>query len=467
MFEHLQDIQLHDSEPVAKAMECISRNIALTGGYGIVLVLDDDERLIGVITDGDIRRALVGGHTLNSTLDTVMNKNPVTTTHKGSYHQLLRLFERGIRHVPVVDKDRHVIDLILYSELGPGPSSVGTMLRAKAPVRISFAGGGTDMTPVIEKNKGAVISATINRYCYAELILRDDSKIVLSSRDFNQQVVFRSLKDIQYDGNLDILKAAVKISKPDFGFEIYTSSDVPPGSGLGASSSLTVAIIGLIEYIRTGQIDEYRIADLAFQSERVELQIRGGWQDQYAAVFGGLNYIEFDRDGVVVHPLRLKDSIRYELESNLVLCFTNLTRNSGEIHKETVQNLQNESTRDAAEYAAMLDLVEDVRRALLTGDLFKFGQLLDQAWQLKKAMNVGITNPEIDRLYNLAKEAGALGGKLLGAGNGGYLMFYCTPLRKHEIQKVLQDTGVAALTFNLDPKGLRIWPSQKMPDSAI
>jgi D-glycero-alpha-D-manno-heptose-7-phosphate kinase len=466
MFQYLQEIQLHCSDMVAKAMECISRNIVRTGGYGIALVLDDDNRLVGVVTDGDIRRALLSGYTLDSTVDAVMTENPVTTTPGKNHHQLLRLFERGVRHVPVVDAGGHVVDLVLYGDLRASSGPIGTMLRAKVPLRISFAGGGTDMTPVFEKIGGAVISATIDRYCYAELMLRDDSQIALCSRDSGQQVTISSLNAIEYDGTLDLLKAAICVSEPNFGFELYTSSDVPPGSGLGGSAALTVAIIGLIDHVRSGQIDEYRIADLAFQAERVELGIRGGWQDQYAAVFGGLNYIEFDEEGVIVQPLRLTDRVRYELESNLVLCFTGQTRNSGDVHARIDQNDPSVPAEDFAEYSPMLDLVDGLRKALLKGNLVRFGYLLDQAWQAKKEMNRGVSNSWIDELYDLAKEHGALGGKLLGAGAGGYLLFYCDPFHKHEVQRALRQAGVEPKMFNLDFQGLRIWPSEKVSDQA-
>jgi len=462
MFEYLKDIQLHCVDTVAAAMDCISRHIKSTGGYGMALVLDDQERLAGIVTDGDIRRALLAGHGLDTALDRVMHRNPVTTAGNEKYHQLLRLFERGIRHIPVVDADGHVVDLILYSELKPDSSPVGTVLRARAPVRISFAGGGTDMTHIIEKRRAAVINATINRYCHAQLIPRDDSQIVLCSREFDQEVTLPSLDAIEYDGTLDLLKAAVNISRPNFGFELYTSSDVPPGSGLGASSAITVAVIGLIDYVRSSQIDEYRIADLAFQAERIELGIRGGWQDQYAAAFGGLNYIEFDHDGVVVHPLRVKDRVRYELESNLLMCFTSLTRNSGDVHAGNQRNGSVSLSEDASEYTPMLNLVKDVRRALLTGNLAEFGHLLDQAWQLKKTMHQNISDTEIDSLYDLAIGEGALGGKLLGAGRGGHLLFYCSPFRKHAVTKAIREKGGIPIAFDLDFEGLRIWPSQRM-----
>ena len=466
-FESLKDIQIHCSHTVAEAMECISRNINSTGGYGLALVIDNDERLAGVVTDGDIRRALLSEYTLDSSVDLIMQKKPITTTPNKSYHQLLRLFERNIKHIPVIDDSGHIIDLLLYDALVPDVTPVGSLLRAKAPLRISFAGGGTDMTHVIESLRGEIISATIDRYCYADLVLRNDSKIVLHSADFDQTVTIPSFDAIKYDGNLDLLKAAIRVTEPKFGLDLHTSSDVLPGSGLGGSASLSVAIIGLIEHIRTGYIDEYRVADLAFQAERVELGIRGGWQDQYAAVFGGLNYMEFDKEGVVVHPLRLNDRTRSEIESNTILCFTGQTRHSGDIHSEIDSNISKASSGLSDEYSAMLRLVEDVREALLKGNLVKFGYLLDKTWLAKREMKNGISNSKADELYNLAKEHGALGGKLLGAGGGGYMLFYCDALSKHRVKKALQIAGAEPVTFNLDFQGLRIWPSEKALNQTI
>ena len=441
-------------------MESISRNIPLTGGFGIALVLDGEERLVGVVTDGDIRRSLLQGSTLETRLDAAMNANPVAGEPGDNYHRLLRRFERGVRHIPITDKEGHVVDLVLYKDLAPPPRVAGRVQRAKVPMRISFAGGGTDLTSVFENRGGAVISATIDRYCYADVIVREDRQIRIRSNDTGEEVTFSLDEQVPYNGTLDLLKASVRVSRPQFGFELYVSSDVPPGSGLGGSSAMSVAVIGLLDYMSCGRIEPYRIADLAFQAERVELGIPGGWQDQYATVFGGLNLVEFDEHGVFVHPLRLTDSVRHELEHNLVLCFTGDTRNSGDIHGSIEREDSGAYQMDGPTHSSMLDLVSRVKRSLLTGELLEFGRLLDEAWQLKKGLNDSISTGKADELYDLAKDHGALGGKLLGAGGGGFLLFYCAPLKKHRVQKALADVGAHPVSPGLDMQGLRIWDGQ-------
>ena len=456
MFEYLDKIKIHVSSTIRQAMECISQGIILNEDLGISFVVDDDSRLLGVITDGDIRRGLLSGKNLEDKVTEVMTRKPVTTFEGSSYHQLLRMFEKGVRHIPVIDQKSNVCDLILYSDLHLYNSPTTTIFRAKAPVRISFAGGGTDMTSVFERSGGAVISVTIDRYCYADLIVRNDSKIVIKSHDYKQTVEVNSFNDLIYDGRLDLVKAAIKVCKPDFGFELYTRSDIAPGSGLGGSATLAVAVIGLFETFRYEHPNDYRIADLAFQAERVELGIQGGWQDQYASVFGGLNYIEFDDREVVVQPLRLAKRVRYELESNLLLCFTGITRNSGGVH---ASNIVTENSSNSYSYKSMIDLSKDLRKSLLKGDLQGFGELLDKAWWLKKEMFKEVTNDQVDKIYRIARNNGAVGGKLLGAGRGGYLLFYCDPLKKNLVSQALRKQGFDILSFNLDFNGLQLWHS--------
>jgi D-glycero-alpha-D-manno-heptose-7-phosphate kinase len=317
---------------------------------------------------------------------------------------------------------------------------------------------------VFEKEGGGVISATIDRYSHAFLVRRNDRQIGLHSLDFNQHVLLKSPDEIRYDGVLDLLKAAIRVVRPAFGFDLYTYSEVPPGSGLGSSSAMTVAIVGLLYELSEGQLDRYRIADLAYQAERVELGMQGGWQDQYAAAFGGFNFIEFDRHDVTVHSLRLSEPMLYELESNLLLCFTGQTRDSGQVHAAQQRRARSNSAMYRQVNSEILKLVTATKKALLKGDLVEFGRLLDVAWQTKKNLAQGVSNNFIDRLYAIAREQGASGGKLLGAGSGGFLLFYCQPLKHHLVKQALEQEGAAITTFKFDPKGLQVWHSPHPPE---
>jgi D-glycero-alpha-D-manno-heptose-7-phosphate kinase len=383
-----------------------------------------------------------------------MTSEPVVAEEGTTQRQLLMLFDKRIKHVPIVNKHGFLKDLILYEDFHYIPKS-HVIVRAKAPVRVSFAGGGTDVTYYFEKNCGIVISAAINKYCYGTLVKRLDKKINLISQDFQQSVNVDSIEQFEYDGNLDLLKAAIKLMKPEYGFDLYTQSEIPPGSGLGASAMISAVVVGLLNFFREDKLDEYQIAELAFQAERIELNIAGGWQDQYAAVFGGFNFIEFAKDDIIVHPLRINDNTLNELESNLLLCYTGQTRSSGKIHEKQKEDYQEEKRKDA--FDSTKEIAYQIKNALLKGKLSEFGELLHQAWEIKKRFHPAISNSRINELYEIGRANGAIGGKVLGAGGGGYILFYCSPLKKSNVQQKLAEAGGTFLNFNFDFKGLRTW----------
>lgn len=457
-FPDLESLFVKPTDTLRVAMDRIQTNAIRTDGRGTVLVVSESRRLLGVLTDGDIRRALLRGVTLEDAVSKAMSSSPITATRGATRHQLLRLFDRGIRHLPIVDDDGHVLDLLLYSQLVMTPRTGPVVVRAKVPLRISFAGGGSDFAEHFEQHGGAVVSVTIDRYCHGILIKRNDKKIILHSYDYGLRVEADDPSELRYDGQLDLLKAVVKVLKPSYGFELYTYSDVLPGSGLGASAVMSVAVIGLFNELGENRMDEYQISDLAYQVERIELGIIGGWQDQYAASFGGFNFIEFGDKDIVVHPLRLKERVIDELESNLLLCFTGTTRNSGDVH--VLNHSEADSTVDIMDARYQTSQVAlRIKNALMRGSLDQFGRLLDEAWRLKRQFGPSITNSQIDTLYEAALGAGALGGKLLGAGCGGHILFYCPGLKRQAVREALERMGCQTMHFNFDFRGVRVWHS--------
>jgi D-glycero-alpha-D-manno-heptose-7-phosphate kinase len=442
-------------------MAVFNEHAVRTDGSGIALVVDADQRLLGVLTDGDVRRALLGGRSLDDPIALVMSRAPTVADVDASPHELLRLFDRHIRHLPLVDRDNRVVDLVLYGQFQIAPSQRPVAIRCKAPLRISFAGGGMDFTEHFERGPCAVISATIDRYCHGTLVKRRDRRIILRSHDYDRIVEVASIGGLSYDGQLDLLKAVVRLMKPDFGFELTTWSDAPPGSGLGASAVLAVVVIGLLNELAEHRMNEYEISDLAYQAERIELGIPGGWQDQYAAAFGGLNYIEFTQREVIVHPLALRDRVVNELEESLLLCFSGQTRTSGAVHRQNGSLAPAEVERLRAVSGR---LVVDIKNALVQGRLHAFATLLDEAWQAKKSLGE-VTNERVEHLFRVARDAGMVGGKLLGAGQGGYLLLYCPPPRRSQVARALEAEGALALPFNFDFRGLRVWrtPTEGSP----
>lgn len=331
-------------------------------------------------------------------------------------------------------------------------------LRARAPLRISFAGGGTDVSPFPETEGGCVLSATINRYAYGSLVPRTDRMVSIESVDFGAHTVVALDEDVAYGGELDLVKAAVSRfgAHGTDGYDLVLRSNAPPGSGLGSSSTMMVALTGLLaEHYRT-PLGEYETAVLAHAIERFDLGISGGLQDHYAATFGGVNFIEFG-DRVVVNPLRVRDEILHELELSLMLCFTGITRQSGQVIDDQTARVATGSTDTLDGLRAQKDLAVAMKAALLRGELHDFGALLGEAWKQKKRMSPLISNPRIDELYELAVRRGALGGKVTGAGGGGFILFFCDFTRKHRVVEALEHAGAVVAEFSFDTKGLTTW----------
>jgi D-glycero-alpha-D-manno-heptose-7-phosphate kinase len=331
-------------------------------------------------------------------------------------------------------------------------------IRARAPLRISFAGGGTDVPPFPAAEGGCVLSATIDRYAYGSLVPRTDRVITVESVDFKVTAEMRLDEEIFCDGSLDLIKAALRRFGRDGteGFDLVLRSSAPPGSGLGSSSTMMVALTGLLARHYGLPLGDYQTADLAYAIERDDLGITGGMQDHYAATFGGFNFIEFT-DRVIVNPLRISDDIAHELELSLLLCFTGITRDSARVIEDQTRRARASAEETLAGLRAQKKLAVAMKAALLTGELQEFGELLGQAWAEKKRMSPLISNPRIDELYEIARDKGALGGKVTGAGGGGYILLFCDFTKKHRVMEALEFAGAEVTEFAFDTKGLTTW----------
>ena len=343
------------------------------------------------------------------------------------------------------------------------------LIMAKAPFRISFGGGGTDVPPYCWEHGGAVISTTIDKYAYAVLKPLSADLIELHSIDFGLRRSF-GLGRLEYDGELDLHKAVINEFGVKRGLELTTYADMPAASGMGTSSSMVVALIGCFREFLGKRMGARDVAELAYHIEREELKQKGGYQDQYAAAFGGFNYMELRKEGVTVSPIELPPDRSNELLSRLLLCFTGEMRlpaetleaaakryrkRRGKIHEEMAKRHVEE------DYLASMErlkrIASEMGRSLLGSHLRRFGELLHEGWVEKRGLSDRITNPEIDVLYELAREKGAVGGKLLGAGGGGYLLLFCEPERRSEIVGELNKYGVRMVPFAFEPKGLQTW----------
>ena len=334
------------------------------------------------------------------------------------------------------------------------------LIRAKAPLRISFAGGGTDVPPFPEREGGLVLNATINRYAYGTLRPRDDDSLQIQSLDYGLTAEFAAHEPLVFDGKLDLAKAAIRrfAGADERGFDLLLHSNAPPGSGLGASSAMMVALIGVLKEFRTLPRHRLRARRArAHASSARSSGISGGRQDQYAATFGGFNFIELYGDHVVVNPLRVAPDVMLELEHNLLLCYTGMTRQSDHIIADQTARYERSDADALAGLRAQKELAVEMKNALLQRRLRDFGELLHTAWEAKKRMSDRITNDRIEELYAEARAAGALGGKVTGAGGGGYVLLYCRYDRKHHVAARMIELGATVDEFAFEPNGLRTW----------
>lgn len=335
------------------------------------------------------------------------------------------------------------------------------MIRSRAPLRISFCGGGTDVPPYCDERGGVVLSATINRYATATLVPGGDTFRVRSI-DYDQSVSYGVDDPFVYDGQLDLAKGVIdhfrRHENLTSGLEVTLHNDAPPGSGLGSSSAITVALVSALVDLLRLPMNGYQIADMAYRIERLEVGIKGGKQDQYATTFGGFNLIEFYPGGsVLVVPLRLRPETLWELEHSLVFAYVGSGHFSDQIIAGQVRNYETRRTESVHAMDRLKVLTQDMKRALLMGNLREFGELLHLAWESKRQMAQGISNAGIDEVYDAALKAGALGGKMNGAGGGGFMMFICDPLRRYAVQEALRKVGSQLVSLTFVEPGVRTW----------
>jgi D-glycero-alpha-D-manno-heptose-7-phosphate kinase len=312
----------------------------------------------------------------------------------------------------------------------------------------------------MEEQGGAVLNVTIDKYSYSTLRLNDSAQITVQSLDYDIIAKYDLDKPLPYDGRLDLVKAVINRLSPKEntrGINVFMHTDAPPGSGLGSSSSLVVSLVGLFQHWLHLPLTNYEIAELAYDIERIDMQIQGGRQDQYATTFGGVNYIEFSQDATVVNPLRIPESILLELNYNLLLCYTGKTRLSAGIINSQVNNYVQRETSVLHAMEQLKAIAKAMKDNLLQGRLDEFGALLHEAWINKQKMAQEISTQYIHDLYTVSRQNGALGGKISGAGGGGFMMVYCPFERKHAVAEALEKLGGKVVDFHFDLTGLRTW----------
>ena len=337
------------------------------------------------------------------------------------------------------------------------------IVRSKAPLRLGLAGGGSDVSPYSDFYGGIILNATINLYAYCTIEETNDNSITIESYDGECFESYPLMLELEIDGKASLLKGTYNRVIKDFNLplracRITTYNDAPAGSGLGTSSTMVVAILKAFVEWHSLPLGDYEIARLAYEIERKDLGLSGGKQDQYAAAFGGFNYMEFLKDDmVIVNPLKVKRWILDELEASIVLYFTGRSRSSAAIIDEQKKNTSSGNTKSIEAMHRIKQGAIDMKLAVLKGDMEEFARILGQGWEDKKKMAGAITNPIIEDAFLVATKAGALAGKVSGAGGGGFIMFFVEPTKKKAVVEALKKLDGFTMNFNFTDGGAHGW----------
>lgn len=447
---NLELFKIAQDAPIREALKAIDDN-----SHGVVFAVDANDAVVGVATDGDIRRSLLNHVTLDDPISRCANPDYIWAKEDTERELLLKRLDNKIKVLPLLDENRCLKGVLSRDSL-PLQVEAPVYARSRAPVRISFGGGGSDLTHFFENSDGAVINSTIAIYSHATLRLRSDEKIRIHSKDLNATLEAENLQDaLTKNGRFKLIVALLKVIQPSFGFELYLHSDFRMKSGLGGSAVVSAAVLGCFNQFRQDRWDLHELAELAFQAERLYLGVAGGWQDQYASVFGGFNFMEFRMEQNIVHPLRIHPDVLLELEENLLLCDSHLEHDSGELHDYQRQKMKSQDVN--SKVRDNVQLTYQMRNNLLRGRLSRFGKDLDTAWHLKRQFSDRISNPKLDDIYKSAIDNGALGGKLLGAGGGGFFLFYVPAFKRLELMQSLTELGYNTQQFRFELDGLKAW----------
>ena len=330
------------------------------------------------------------------------------------------------------------------------------MLIARAPVRVSFFGGGTDLPAYYNRYGGAVLSTTIDKYVYVILNVSERSGLQITSSDYRTFYRHPPSEPLLWDGDLSLPRAVLQHLGVSTGLSMFLASEVPPGTGLGSSSSVTVALVKAISTACGLRLSAKEMAEMACEIEIEKLGKPIGRQDQYAAAFGGFNWITLSSSGVDVQPLNITPETVAWLESNLLLMFTGAAHDSAVILAKQRQSTQEQDPRVIEAHHGAKELALKARDYVQKGELDKFGAMLDEAWQHKKHFASGISNERIDRCYQIARRNGALGGKIAGAGGGGFLMLYCEDGAASRVETALMEEGLRRMDYRFECDGPRV-----------
>jgi D-glycero-alpha-D-manno-heptose-7-phosphate kinase len=340
------------------------------------------------------------------------------------------------------------------------------LLIARAPLRISFAGGGTDLPAFYEREEGMIVSAAIAKYVYVMISSIPGQPIEITSSDYQEFYSQNSEKPLPSEGKLNLIYRVLD----EFGFRsgvsVFVASEVPPGTGLGSSGALTVALVKALSVARGLRMDQSEVAELACEIEIERIGSMVGKQDQYASAFGGINQIRFSGENVSVEPLKLNHEQMIRLSSNLMLFFTGSSHSASEIlaqQSNTIKSGDRDVTRSMKIIRSQADEAADI---MTTNKCDSLGELMHNGWMVKRSLSEGVTTPFIDDCYEAAMNAGATGGKITGAGGGGFMLLYVRPPEQREVSRVLAQRGLTPMRCDFDSSGAMVLMNSGIPLNA-
>ena len=337
-------------------------------------------------------------------------------------------------------------------------------VRARVPLRLGLAGGGTDLSPYCDRFGGAVLNVTLDRYAYAFIEPSLDGKLHFQALDLDQSESFSPELSAFEHTRLVLHAGVTRRMFTQFGdgripaMRITSCVDAPAGSGLGSSSALVVALVEAFRTLLSLPLGRYDVAHVAFEIERLELKLAGGKQDQYAGTFGGVNFLEFlAGDKVIVNPLRVAPAVLNELQTSMLTCFTGVSRRSEAIIEDQQRRMQDPDDAALANLHSLKQDAVEMKEALLRGEIARMAEILNRSWAAKQRTAQGISTGPIARLYETAMTHGALGGKVSGAGGGGFMMFIAPPSKRVAVIRALNEAGGQASNVHLVTEGAESW----------
>lgn len=461
--EIIKLITFKEQDKISKVINVFNKTAPYTDSKGFGVVINKSKRCIGVITDGDIRR--VFNKKKYNTIKNVYSKNFSFAKKSLSKTAILQIFEKLINNknyhlsLPVLDNKKKVFDIINYNHF-LSEDRYPKCIRVKIPARVSFVGGGTDFSEYLNKNKSYILSAAIQKFLTVSLYPRKDEKIIINNYSNNKSFKFKDFSQLKSHKKNDLVVNLLKNKNLNTGFDLEIYSDFEPQTGLGGSSILSLAILKALSLLKNKEeIDDFSLINEAYKIERLDSKIKGGWQDYLSSISGGFNWIDLYQSNFFINRLRVDKKTQLELENNLLLIKLGKRKNSGYIQAKKLLSYKKNPKSKKNYFNKIRNLSINMKNFLINGDLEKFGESMDRSWYLKKQLNPISSNKKLDKFYNLARKNGVLGGKILGAGQSGYLLIYVNSIYQSKLisklKKVISSIKIQRITFSND--GLKYW----------